>query len=156
DVIEATYIDLPKTQPATSPDRLLHFVAFGLFLTGAAINGYYTFSQGANSISGWLLMLVGILADIATYSLPARAAQLWQRHRLASLTAWFLCLPLVAFAFLNNTGFTSINLSDTARNRASITTPSVDLAQRKADTLTKSREAECNKRGPLCRKLEAD
>src|SRR5262249_29629856 len=43
---------------------------------------------------------------------------------------------------------------DTEQARAQRTTPSVDLAQRKADTLTKSREAECAKRGPLCRELE--
>jgi hypothetical protein len=60
----------------------------------------------------------------------------------------------VAFAFLNNTGFTATNLSDTARDRASIITPAIDLAQRKADTLTQSRQAECLKRGPLCRDLE--
>jgi hypothetical protein len=30
------------------------------------------------------------------------------------------------------------------------------LAQRRLDTVTKSRAAECARRGPLCRKLEAD
>jgi hypothetical protein len=30
------------------------------------------------------------------------------------------------------------------------------LAQRRLDTVTSSRQAECTKRGPLCRKLEAE
>jgi hypothetical protein len=34
-------------------------------------------------------------------------------------------------------------------------TPAVELAQRTADTLTRSREDECRKRGDRCRDLEA-
>src|SRR5215468_4912614 len=69
-----------------SDNLSLRLVAFGLFLTGAAINGFHTFSQGANSIlilgytigAGWLLMFVGVLADVAAYSLPDRAAVRWR------------------------------------------------------------------------------
>jgi hypothetical protein len=53
-------------------------------------------------------------------------------------------------------GFASLNVADITATRAARTTPAIDLAHRVADTITKSREAECLRRGPLCRALEAD
>ena len=178
EIVTAVAAITPKYQPlntranvpADMTDRWsdnlsLRFVAFGLFLTGAAINGFHTFSQGANSIlilgytigAGWLLMFVGILADVAAYSLPDTAAVRWrQGHHATSALAWLICIPLVTFAFLNNTGFTTTNLSDTANARAERSTPALDEAKRNLDDAKRARDTACTGRdgkpavGPVC------
>src|SRR5262249_28658514 len=53
-------------------------------------------------------------------------------------------------------GFAVTNLAAGTEARAERSTAEIVLAQRRLDTVTKSRAAECAKRGPLCRKLEAE
>jgi hypothetical protein len=48
------------------------------------------------------------------------------------------------------------NLNAGVDARAERSTAEIVLAQRRLDTVTKSRAAECVMRGPLCRKLEAE
>src|SRR5262249_30900697 len=60
-----------------------------------------------------------------------------------------------AYALNNSVGFASLNIADAAVVRVGRSTPAIDLAQRTVDTIAKSREAECLRRGPLCRDLEA-
>jgi hypothetical protein len=73
-----------------------------------------------------------------------------------SVIAWCIVWPILfTFALLASTGFAATNLADTIMVRASRNTPTVELAQRLADTLTRSREDECRRRGDRCRDLEA-
>jgi Flp pilus assembly protein TadB len=62
----------------------------------------------------------------------------------------------LAVVFLAAGGFAITNLNSGIEARAERQTSEVVLAQRKLDTLTKAREAECKRRGPECRRLERE
>jgi hypothetical protein len=65
-----------------------------------------------------------------------------------------MCLALTV-VFFAASGFVLSNVSAGSDPRAERITPAVALAQRTADTIAKSREDECKKRGDRCRALEA-
>jgi hypothetical protein len=89
------------------------------------------------------------------FYLPSRVAGLWRQRRWGGFACAVLLWPfLFIFALNNSLGFASVNFADTATARAERETPAVADAKRKADTLTKSREDECKKRGDKCRELE--
>jgi hypothetical protein len=52
-------------------------------------------------------------------------------------------------------GFAVTNLNAGVEARAQRQTAAIVLARHRLDTITRSRQAECIKRGPLCRNLEA-
>jgi hypothetical protein len=80
--------------------------------------------------------------------------------------AWTLWTAVAALAVLMTIGFTERHLGDTAATREAIVTgsvsavdrhrASVEAAQSAAAVATRQREAECTRRGPLCREREAD
>lgn len=55
--------------------------------------------------------------------------------------------------FFAASGFVLTNISNGTEVRADRVTPAVQLAQRTADTLARSRQDECRKRGDRCRDL---
>jgi hypothetical protein len=57
--------------------------------------------------------------------------------------------------FFASSGFVLNTISTGTEMRGDRTTSAVELAQRTADTLSKSRTDECRKRGDRCRALEA-
>src|SRR5258707_212556 len=75
-------------------------------------------------------------------------------ERWTALRGWALMLVTLAVVFLAAGGFAITNLNSGIEARAVRQTSEVILAQRKLDTLTKAREAECKRRGPECRRLE--
>jgi hypothetical protein len=58
--------------------------------------------------------------------------------------------------FFASSGFVLNTISTGVELRSDRITPAVELAQRTADTLTKSRADECRKRGDRCRTLETE
>ena len=62
----------------------------------------------------------------------------------------------MTFAFLNNTGFTSVNLSDTANARAERSTPALEEAKRNLEDAKRARDNSCVDKngkpaiGPVC------
>jgi hypothetical protein len=114
------------------------------------INGWFAQSLGSTPIAGYLFLVVGVASDICALILPCAAMQM--RPRMA-VVAWALWLLTLAWALIASCGFVSVNVAEAQSNRSS---PAVDLARRIADTATISRQAECIKRGVLCREREAD
>jgi len=158
--------------PVTSPDQrsnisalaplrvssaVLTVIAFALAGVAITINALYGRSLGATDIAGWLFMAIGIASDAAATVLPRHAVGLWRcRQIMRAGIAWLIWSLTFAFALVASSGFASLNIADTTASRSARSTPAIELAQRTADTIAKSREAECIRRGPQCRALESD
>src|ERR1700719_1321520 len=141
----------------THPSTILKIIAIVIGVAGLTINAWFASTLGATDIAGMLFVAVGMSADAAAFVLPTQAGHLWQsRRRLAAATAWLIWAFTFAFALIASVGFAALNIADTTSARAGRTTPEVTLAQRAADVAAASRQAECAKRGPLCRDREAD
>lgn len=139
------------------PSMILKGIAIVIGAAGLAINAWFARSLGATEIAGALFVAVGMAADAAAFLLPTQAGHLWRAgQRLAAATAWAIWSLTFAFALIASVGFASLNIADTTAARAGRTTPEVTLALRTADIAAASRQAECAKRGPLCRDREAD
>lgn len=79
----------------------------------------------------------------------------WQAgERVTALSGLALLAIALLVTFFASAGFVLTNLSTGAELRGDRGTPAVALAQRTADTIAKSREDECRKRGDRCRDLE--
>jgi hypothetical protein len=150
-VEQATVPALPRGAPEPSPalhlGRLaLVSAAFGMFVVGLAINGWYGRSLGSTEVSGWLFLAVGIVSDIAAFVLPTWALHL--RPMLAAV-AWAL-----AFALLASVGFASLNIADTTTAR-SWRSPAVEAEQRALEDARLVRDWECRRGvGPICRQRQ--
>jgi hypothetical protein len=72
-----------------------------------------------------------------------------------ALRGWLLLAVALVVVFFAAGGFAVTNLSAGVEARAERQTAEIVLAQRRLDTVTTSRLAECTKRGSLCRSLEA-
>jgi hypothetical protein len=141
----------------TPTSIILKTIATVIGVAGLAINAWFARNLGATEIAGLLFVAVGMAADAAAFVLPTQAGNLWRsRQRLAAATAWTIWTLTFAFALIASVGFAALNIADTTMSRAGRTTPEVILWERTANTAASSRQAECAKRGPLCRDREAD
>jgi hypothetical protein len=97
--------------------------------------------------------------------LPSAAVALWWNcRRILSASAWVVWGLAASMAMLASLGFASLHLGDTAAARTAIIatatvaadqrSSTIEAARAAADAATKSRVAECGRRGPLCRDLE--
>jgi hypothetical protein len=133
----------------------LTVLAYGLALVGLGINAWFAWNRGTTAMDKALFAALGFLAEATMFYLPARAAVLWRDRRWGAFGFAAVLWPfLFVFALTNSLGFASLNFTDIATARAERVTPAIDDARRKADTLTRSREDECRKRGDRCRDLE--
>ena len=146
-----------ENQPVTISDRWysnipLHFAAIAFYATGIAMNAWYTYSQGSTSVAAWICLSLGVAADTTAFFLPDRAyVHCCQRRYGAFVIACLLCLVMFVFAFLNTSGFTAVNFSDTARARAERITPAITAAKAALDNAIADKNAECIKVGSICR-----
>ena len=112
---------------------------------GLGINAWFAWNRASTLEDRVLMAFLGLLLEALVFVLPVLACILWkQRHWAASCLTYFLCVPLFVFAAYNSQGFASLNLTESATARSERITPAVADAQRRLDTLTASREAECN------------
>ncbi len=82
------------------------------------------------------------------------------------MAAWGTWSAAATLAVLASLGFVERHVSDTAAGRAAIVTTAsaatdqrisaIEAARTAADAARRAREAECVRRGPLCREREAD
>ncbi len=163
-VAESNPVRLPvvfKPQIPKIEKRERHFVlvtlAYCLGVIGIGVNGWFAYSRGVSEIDRVLMCSLGFIAEAIMFYLPAQATNHFRNQNYG----WFIFGSVVyvflfAFALTNSLGFASINLHDIATARAERITPALSDAQRRLDTLTASRAAECLKRGDRCRQLEKD
>src|SRR5215813_5013907 len=133
------------------PPRPRPWSAFGRAAVGLAIAGTGAFvaftSIRANSWFGHSL----------TTDLPTGCMfYLRSGERFTALRGWLLMAVVLVVVFFAAGGFAVTNLNAGVEARAERSTAETTLAQRRLDTVTKSRLAECARRGDRCRKLEAE
>jgi hypothetical protein len=155
----------PLSEPAPpSPRRqlfapvLLSIAALALAGVGITMNGWFARSLGSSDIAGWLVLAVGVAADVVALVMPACAAGLWHAgHRATALVGWAVWVMTFVFALTAGIGFASTNISDTTLARASRTTPAVAVAQAALGDAMAARDRECKGGvGKFCREREAD
>jgi hypothetical protein len=99
---------------------------------------------------------LSVLAEIAACVIPTACRFYAQDGNWGTvLRGWLLMAIALLVVFFASSGFVLNTISTGVELRSDRITPAVELAQRTADTLTKSRAAECGQRGPRCRALEA-
>jgi hypothetical protein len=157
----------PSTRGHPWTASVLVVVAFGIAALAVAINAQTGWSFGTSPMARFTFAGVSVAADILAVILPAAAVALWSYRRpvLATL-AWTTWTAVAALAVLATLGFVERHVGDSAAGRAAIVTTAtvtadqhkrtIDAAQMAAATATAQRQAECVKRGPLCREREAD
>jgi hypothetical protein len=152
--------EAPKAVPRVVVSRSnlsLVFLAYSLGVVGLGINAWFAYNRGTTAIDKGLLSFLGLTTEAMAFYLPNQASTLWtQRRWLMSVFASILYLVLFVSALINGLGFASLNLADTSTVRSERITPAILDAQRRLDTLTTSRNDECQKRGDKCRQLEKD
>jgi len=135
---------------------LLTMTGYGLAMVGIVINGYFSMSQGATDLAGYIFLALGTLSDVAAAAIPRQASDLWiARRKLASLIAWAIFAMTFSFAICNGLGFTSTNLADVTQARASRETPAVRDARLSLGDAMAARDRECRGGiGRFCRERE--
>jgi hypothetical protein len=140
-------------------------VATGLVIAGCGIaiavtsiraNAWFGRSLTTDAAAGEIFSHLSVLAEIVACAIPTATRFYWQDgdRRTALKGVALMCLALTV-VFFAASGFVLTNVSAGTDLRGDRVTPPVALAQRTADTITKSREDECKKRGDRCRALEA-
>lgn len=152
------------------------WTAGAVFLAGIAlaiatlalfVNGQTGWAFGTTPLAAVTFAGLSLAADLLAIALPATAAALWGgRHRVLATTAWAVWMVAAAMATLASLGFAEMHIGDTAAGRQSVITTSASLATQRQDRIeaarlaatavTRAREAECTRRGPMCREREAD
>jgi hypothetical protein len=137
----------------------LAIVSTGAFIayTSMRANAWFGHSLTPDPVAGEVYSHLSVAAEVIACLLPtgirfyAQDGEWW-----TALRGWVLMAVALVVVFFAAGGFAVTNLNAGVDARAERSTAEIVLAQRRLDTVTKSRAAECAKRGPLCRKLEAE
>jgi hypothetical protein len=137
----------------------------GLFIAGWGVaiavtsmraNAWFGHSLTTNRAAGQIFSHLSVLAEIVACAIPTANRFYFQAGDwLATVRGFMLMAIALTVVFFSASGFVLTNISNGTEIRAERVTAAVELARRTADTLTKSREDECRKRGDRCRDLEA-
>lgn len=141
--------------------------AAGIGALAIAVNAQAGFALGSTPMARTTFSGMAVAADALAFVLPAAAAALWSRRRpVMAAMAWATWTAVAVLAVLATIGFVERHIGDTAAGReaviASATAASdrhrttIEAAQIAAKAAMQQREAECRRRGPLCRDREAD
>jgi hypothetical protein len=145
--------------------RAVGRIATGLVIAGCGIaiaatsiraNAWFGRSLTTDATAGEIFSHPSVLAEIVACAIPTANSFYWQdgERRTAFKGVAVMCLALTV-VFFAASGFVLTNVSSGAELRGERVTPAVALAERTVNTLAKSREDECKKRGDRCRTLEA-
>ena len=137
----------------------LAIVSTGAFIayTSVRANSWFGHSLTPDPVAGEVYSHLSVAAEVIACLLPtsirfyAEDGEWW-----TALRGWLLMAVALVVVFFAAGGFAVTNLNAGVEARAERSTAEIVLAQRRLDTVTKSRAAECAKRGPFCRKLEAE
>jgi hypothetical protein len=138
--------------------------AVGLIVAGCGIaiavtsiraNAWFGRSLTSDPTAGEIFSHLSVLAEIVACAIPTAMRFYWQDgDRWTALKGMALMVVALTVVFFAASGFVLTNVSAGTELRGDRMTPAVELAQRTADTLAKSRADECRKRGDRCRALE--
>jgi hypothetical protein len=157
----------PHAHPARAPRR---WRAAGRGITGLVIagcgiaiaatsiraNAWFGRSLTTDTNAGEIFSHLSVLAEIVACAIPTAGRFYWQDgDRWTALRGFLIMAVALTVVFFAASGFVLTNISAGTEARGDRTTPAVELAQRTVNTLAKSREDECKKRGDRCRDLEA-
>jgi hypothetical protein len=168
-VTPVTVVPLEKVEvmrPRARPWSAIGHAAVGLAIvsTGAFIaytsmraNAWFGHSLTPDPVAGEVYSHLSVAAEILATLLPTGAMfYLRSGERFTALHGWLLMAIALTVVFFAAGGFAVTNLNAGVEARAERSTTETTLAQRRLDTITKSRLAECGRRGDRCRKLEAE
>jgi hypothetical protein len=165
--IAARVTIMPPRRPAPWTSAVLVIIALAIAALALTINGQTGWRFGTTPLAAVTFTGLALAADLLAIILPAAAVALWHAGRggLAA-SAWMTWIVAASLATLASLGFVELHTADTAAGRAAIVTTAtltadqrtaaITAAQLALATATRQREAECQRRGPLCRDREAD
>jgi hypothetical protein len=137
----------------------LAIVSTGAFIayTSMRANSWFGHSLTPDPAAGEVYSHLSVAAEVIACLIPTATRFYWQDGDWwTALRGWVLMAVALVVVFFAAGGFALTNLNAGVEARAQRQTAEIVLAQRRLDTGTKSRAAECAVRGPLCRKLEAE
>jgi hypothetical protein len=129
------------------------FIAF----TSMRANSWFGHALTPDPAAGDIYAALSVAAEILACLIPtgirfySAIGERWTAFR-----GWALMAVTLTVVFLASGGFAVSNLSAGVEARAERSTAETILAQRRLDTVSKAREAECKKRGERCRALEGE
>ena len=167
EAIEARVTVMPPRRQVSWSAALLVFIALATAALALVINGQSGWRYGTTPLAAVTFAGLALAADLLAIVLPAAAVALWHSGRgglaASAWTTWGVAASLAALATL---GFVELNTADTSAGRQAIVASAtagtdqrnagIAAAQLAVASATKTKEAECQRRGPLCRDREAD
>jgi hypothetical protein len=123
--------------------------------TSIRANVWFGRSLTTDQTAGEIFSHLSVLAEIVACAIPTAMRFYWQDgDRWTALKGMALMAVALTVVFFAASGFVLTNVSAGAELRGDRVTSAVALAQRTVDTIAKSREDECRRRGDRCRALE--
>ena len=125
-------------------------------LTSIRANSWFGHSLTNDPLAGEIFARLSVLAEITACVIPTANRFYWQDgDRWTAFRGFMLMAVALTVVFFAASGFVLSTISTGVETRGDRATPAVELAQRIADTLARSRADECHRRGERCRDLEA-
>lgn len=126
-------------------------------VTSIRANAWFGHSLTSDPLAGEIFARLSVLAEITACVIPTANRFYWQDgDRWTAIRGFMLMAVALAVVFFAASGFVLNMISTGVETRGDRITPAVELAQRTADTLARSRADECRRRGDHCRALEAE
>jgi hypothetical protein len=155
-----------RTAPSRSwwPTIGRALVGSAIICTGAFIaytsmraNAWFGHSLTPDPTAGEVYSHLSVAAEVIACLIPTAVRFYWQDGDwLTALRGCLLMAVALVVVFFAAGGFAVTNLNAGIEARGERQTAETVLAQRRLDTITRSRQAECARRGPRCRALEAE
>jgi hypothetical protein len=124
-------------------------------VTSIRANAWFGKSLTTDADAGEIFSRLSVLAEVTACLIPTANRFYWQDGEWRTALRGFLLMAVaLTVVFFAASGFVLNTISTGIEARGDRITPMVELAQRMADTLAKSRADECRRRGDRCRDLE--
>jgi hypothetical protein len=152
----------PRSRPWSAFGRTavgLAIISTGAFIayTSMRANAWFGHSLTPDPVAGEVYSHLSVAAEIIACLIPTGIRFYFQNGEVwSAVRGWALMAVALVVVFFAAGGFAVTNLNAGIEVRTERTTTETSLAQRRLDTITKSRLAECAKRGDRCRRLEAE